>query len=185
MFEIGARFNYSDGTGMIKVSNLKIAKEDKESPWCLHPDELKGDKGKSVQSVIEYYLATSASSNVTSSTNGWSTDPATQKLTAEKKYLWNCKQTVYDDGTRGSITSPVICGTYGETGKNALQSNRTYTGTYTTVGETAYTSTSSFNRTPIVGDIYTCLDGSSNTGTWQVTAISGTSVTVKLLGYVK
>lgn len=185
VFEIGARFNYSDGTGMIKVSNLKIAKEDKESPWCLHPDELKGDKGKSVQSVIEYYLATSASSNVTSSTNGWSTDPATQKLTAEKKYLWNCKQTVYDDGTRGSITSPVICGTYGETGKNALQSNRTYTGTYTTVGETAYTSTSSFNRTPIVGDIYTCLDGSSNTGTWQVTAISGTSVTVKLLGYVK
>lgn len=185
VFEIGARFNYSDGTGMIKVSNLKIAKEDKESPWCLHPDELKGDKGKSVQSVIEYYLATSASSNVTSSTNGWSTDPTTQKLTAEKKYLWNCKQTVYDDGTRGSITSPVICGTYGETGKNALQSNRTYTGTYTTVGETAYISTSSFNRTPIVGDIYTCLDGSSNTGTWQVTAISGTSVTVKLLGYVK
>lgn len=144
-----------------------------------------GNKGKSVQSVIEYYLATSASSGVTSSTSGWSIDPTTQKLTAEKKYLWNCKQTVYDDGTRGSITSPVICGTYGETGKNALQSNRTYTGTYTTVGETAYASTSSFNRIPIVGDIYSCLDGSSNTGTWQVTAISGTNVTVKLLGYIK
>lgn len=188
IFEIGIRFDNTDGTGKIKISNLKIAKEDKESPWCLHPDELKGatgDKGKSVQSVIEYYLATSASTGVTTSTSGWSTDPTTQKLTAEKKYLWNCKQTVYDDGTRGSITSPVICGTYGETGKNALQSNRTYTGTYTTVGETAYASTSSFNRTPIVGDIYTCLDGSSNTGTWQVTAISGTSVTVKLLGYVK
>lgn len=185
IFEIGIRFDNTDGTGMIKVSNLKIAKEDKESPWCLHPDELKGDKGKSVQSVIEYYLTTSASSGVTTSTSGWSTDPTTQKLTAEKKYLWNCKQTVYDDGTRGGITSPVICGTYGETGKNALHSNRTYTGTYTTVGETAYASTSSFNRTPIVGDIYTCLDGSSNTGTWQVTAISGTNVTVKLLGYVK
>ena len=119
VFEIGARFNYSDGTGKIKISNLKIAKEDKESPWCLHPDELKGatgDKGKSVQSVIEYYLATSASTGVTTSTSGWSTDPTTQKLTAEKKYLWNCKQTVYDDGTRGSITSPVICGTYGDKG---------------------------------------------------------------------
>lgn len=119
IFEIGIRFDNTDGTGKIKISNLKIAKEDKESPWCLHPDELKGatgDKGKSVQSVIEYYLATSASSNVTSSTNGWSTDPTTQKLTAEKKYLWNCKQTVYDDGTRGSITSPVICGTYGDKG---------------------------------------------------------------------
>lgn len=122
IFEIGIRFDNTDGTGKIKISNLKIAKEDKESPWCLHPDELKGDKGKSVQSVIEYYLATSASSNVTSSTNGWSTDPTTQKLTAEKKYLWNCKQTVYDDGTRGSITSPVICGTYGDKGNDGQTS---------------------------------------------------------------
>lgn len=119
IFEIGIRFDNTDGTGKIKISNLKIAKEDKESPWCLHPDELKGatgDKGKSVQSVIEYYLATSASTGVTTSTSGWSTDPTTQKLTAEKKYLWNCKQTIYDDGTRGSITSPVICGTYGDKG---------------------------------------------------------------------
>lgn len=122
IFEIGIGFDNTDGTGKIKISNLKIAKEDKESPWCLHPDELKGatgDKGKSVQSVIEYYLATSASTGVTTSTSGWSTDPTTQKLTAEKKYLWNCKQTVYDDGTRGSITSPVICGTYGDKGQNA------------------------------------------------------------------
>lgn len=122
IFEIGIRFDNTDGTGKIKIINLKIAKEDKESPWCLHPDELKGatgDKGKSVQSVIEYYLATSASTGVTTSTSGWSTDPTTQKLTAEKKYLWNCKQTVYDDGTRGSITSPVICGTYGDKGQNA------------------------------------------------------------------
>lgn len=122
IFEIGIKFDNTDGTGKIKISNLKIAKEDKESPWCLHPDELKGatgDKGKSVQSVIEYYLATSASTGVTTSTSGWSTDPTTQKLTAEKKYLWNCKQTVYDDGTRGSITSPVICGTYGDKGQNA------------------------------------------------------------------
>lgn len=122
IFEIGIRFDNTDGTGKIKISNLKIAKEDKESPWCLHPDELKGatgDKGKSVQSIIEYYLATSASTGVTTSTSGWSTDPTTQKLTAEKKYLWNCKQTVYDDGTRGSITSPVICGTYGDKGQNA------------------------------------------------------------------
>lgn len=122
IYEIGARCDYSDGTGKVKISNLKIAKEDKPSPWCLHPDELKGDKGKSVQSVIEYYLATSASSNVTSSTSGWSTDPTTQKLTAEKKYLWNCKQTVYDDGTRGSITSPVICGTYGDKGNDGQTS---------------------------------------------------------------
>ena len=191
-FSVSAGATIRADTGVIEIPiTLDGQTVKKQFSWSCGkqgPQGVKGEngsKGKSVQNVIEYYLATSASSNVTSSTNGWSTDPTTQKLTAEKKYLWNCKQTVYDDGTKGSITSPVICGTYGETGKNALQSNRTYTGTYTTVGEIAYASTSSFNRTPIVGDIYTCLDGSSNTGTWQVTAISGTNVTVKLLGYIK
>lgn len=191
-FSVSAGATIRADTGVIEIPiTLDGQTVKKQFSWSCGkqgPQGVKGEngsKGKSVQNVIEYYLATSASSNVTSSTNGWSTDPTTQKLTAEKKYLWNCKQTVYDDGTKGSITAPVICGTYGETGKNALQSNRTYTGTYTTVGEIAYTSTSSFNRTPIVGDIYTCLDGSSNTGTWQVTAISGTNVTVKLLGYIK
>lgn len=191
-FSVSAGATIRADTGVIEIPiTLDGQTVKKQFSWGCGkqgPQGVKGEngsKGKSVQNVIEYYLATSASSNVTSSTNGWSTDPTTQKLTAEKKYLWNCKQTVYDDGTKGSITSPVICGTYGETGKNALQSNRTYTGTYTTVGEIAYASTSSFNRTPIVGDIYTCLDGSSNTGTWQVTAISGTNVTVKLLGYIK
>ncbi len=119
IFEIGIRFNYSDGTGTIKISNLKIAKEDKPSPWCLHPDELKGetgDKGKSVQSVIEYYLATSASSGVTTSTSGWSTDPTTQKLTADKKYLWNCYQTKYSDGTSEPISTPKVIGVYGDKG---------------------------------------------------------------------
>lgn len=191
-FSVSAGATIRADTGVIEIPiTLDGQTVKKQFSWSCGkqgPQGVKGEngsKGKSVQNVIEYYLATSASSNVTSSTNGWSTDPTTQKLTAEKKYLWNCKQTVYDDGTKGSITAPVICGTYGETGKNALQSNRTYTGTYTTVGEIAYASTSSFNRTPIVGDIYTCLDGSSNTGTWQVTAISGTNVTVKLLGYIK
>lgn len=191
-FSVNAGATIGADTGVVEIPiTLDGQTVKKQFSWSCGkqgPQGVKGEngnKGKSVQSVIEYYLATSASSGVTSSTSGWSIDPTTQKLTAEKKYLWNCKQTVYDDGTRGSITSPVICGTYGETGKNALQSNRTYTGTYTTVGETAYASTSSFNRIPIVGDIYSCLDGSSNTGTWQVTAISGTNVTVKLLGYIK
>lgn len=172
VFEIGARFNYSDGTGMIKVSNLKIAKEDKESPWCLHPDELKGDKGKSVQSVIEYYLATSASSNVTSSTNGWSTDPTMQKLTAEKKYLWNCKQTVYDDGTRGSITSPVICGTYGDKGQkgdNAKNLSITPSSQYfksTDGGKTFAPNTITIKPT---------IQGEINFGKWQYSIDGGVS----------
>lgn len=140
VYNLGIRFDYSDGTGKVKISNLKIAKEEKESPWCLHPDELKGatgDKGKSVTNIIEYYLATSASSGVTASTSGWSTDPTTQKLTAEKKYLWNCKQTVFDDGTKGSITNPVICGTYGDKGND---------------GQTSYVHTAYANITYLCGE---------------------------------
>ena len=187
IFEIGIRFNYSDGTGTIKISNLKIAKEDKPSPWCLHPDELKGetgDKGKSVQSVIEYYLATSASSGVTTSTSGWSTDPTTQKLTADKKYLWNCYQTKYSDGTSEPVSTPKVIGVYGDKGANALQCKRNWTGTYTTINGTAVATLSDFNRTPVAGDVFTALDGSSNTGTWQVISVSGSNVNIKLLSYV-
>lgn len=89
-----------------------------EVPYAPHPDDLIGETGKSVSKITEYYLATSASSGVTYSTSGWSTDPTTQKLTTTNKYLWNCKITEYDDGTKSQPTTPVICGTYGETGKN-------------------------------------------------------------------
>lgn len=172
IFEIGIRFDNTDGTGKIKISNLKIAKEDKESPWCLHPDELKGatgDKGKSVQSVIEYYLATSASTGVTTSTSGWSTDPTTQKLTAEKKYLWNCKQTVYDDGTRGSITSPVICGVYGDKGDNAKNLTITPSSQYfksTDGGKTFAPNTITIKPT---------LQGEISFGKWQYSIDGGVS----------
>lgn len=174
IFEIGIRFDNTDGTGKIKISNLKIAKEDKESPWCLHPDELKGatgDKGKSVQSVIEYYLATSASTGVTTSTSGWSTDPTTQKLTAEKKYLWNCKQTVYDDGTRGSITSPVICGTYGDKGQNAKNLSITPSSQYfksTDGGKTFAPNTITIKPT---------IQGEISFGKWQYSIDGGVSFT--------
>lgn len=181
VFEIGARFNYSDGTGMIKVSNLKIAKEDKESPWCLHPDEL---KGRGVSETVQYYLVTSQASGVTSSTSGWSTDITTQKLTADKKYLWNCYQTKYSDGTSEPISTPKVIGVYGDKGANALQCKRNWTGTYTTINGTAVTTLSDFNRTPVAGDVFTALDGSSNTGTWQVISVSGSNVNIKLLSYV-
>lgn len=122
-FSVSAGATIGADTGVIEIPiTLDGQTVKKQFSWSCGkqgPQGVKGEngnKGKSVQSVIEYYLATSASSGVTSSTSGWSTDPTTQKLTAEKKYLWNCKQTVYDDGARGSITAPVICGTYGEKG---------------------------------------------------------------------
>lgn len=74
-----------------------------------------GNNGKSIGSVINYYLATSASSGVSTSTSGWTT--TVQNVTLEKKYLWNYEVVKYSDGTVASTTSPCIIGTYGDTGK--------------------------------------------------------------------
>lgn len=75
-------------------------------------------------------------------------------------------------------------GATGLTGKNALQPTRNWSGTFTTINQTVGATFSDFNRTPIIGDVFTNLDGSSNSGTWKVTAISGTSCTIQLLSYV-
>lgn len=92
------------------------------------------------------------------------------------KYFWAKVQ-----GAKGETGNK---GETGASGKNALQPKRNWSGTFTTIGATAIAATTDFNRTPVVGDVFINLDGSSNTGTWQVTALSGTSVTIKLLSYV-
>lgn len=90
----------------------------------------------------------------------------------------------------GNYTWARIKGAQGNTGKTgptglkALQTVRHFTGTYTTVNQTTSAAVSDFNRTPVVGDTFTCLDGSSNTGTWKVTGISGTTIYIQLISYV-
>lgn len=163
------------------IKNLKLTEGIVDTPWAPHPEDL---EGRGVSQTVQYYLATSQASGVTASTSGWSTDITTQKLTADKKYLWNCYQTKYSDGTSEPISTPKVIGVYGDKGANALQCKRNWTGTYTTINGTAVTTLSDFNRTPVAGDVFTALDGSSNTGTWQVISVSGSNVNIKLLSYV-
>lgn len=163
------------------IKNLKLTEGIVDTPWAPHPGDL---EGRGVSETVQYYLATSQASGVTSSTSGWSTDITTQKLTADKKYLWNCYQTKYSDGTSEPISTPKVIGVYGDKGANALQCKRNWTGTYTTINGTALAILSDFNRTPVAGDVFTTLDGSSNTGTWQVISVNGSNVNIKLLSYV-
>lgn len=163
------------------IKNLKLVEGDIDTPWSPSQSDI---EGKGVVETVQYYLATSQASGVTSSTSGWSTDITTQKLTADKKYLWNCYQTKYSDGTSEPISTPKVIGVYGDKGANALQCKRNWTGTYTTINGTASAALSDFNRTPVAGDAFTALDGSSNTGTWQVISVSGSNVNIKLLSYV-
>lgn len=72
-----------------------------------------GTAGRGISSITEYYLVSSASSGVTTSTSGWGTAIVT--TTSANKYLWNYEKITYTDGTT-STTTPKIIGTHGATG---------------------------------------------------------------------
>ena len=76
-------------------------------------DGNNGNDGRGITSITEYYLATSASSGVTTSTSGWTT--TIQTITNTNKYLWNYEIVTYTDNTTAT-TSPIIIGVYGDTG---------------------------------------------------------------------
>lgn len=102
------------GVGYSIIKNLKLTESTTDTPWAPHPEDL---EGRGVSETVQYYLATSQASGVTSSTSSWSTDITTQKLTADKKYLWNCYQTKYSDGTSEPISTPKVIGVYGDKGQ--------------------------------------------------------------------
>lgn len=85
-----------------------------------------GDNGKSIGLIINYYLATSASSGVTTSTKGWTT--SVQNVSETNKYLWNYEVIKYTDGTTASTSAPCIIGTYGDTGSKGDKGDTGATG---------------------------------------------------------
>ena len=72
-----------------------------------------GATGVGIKSITEYYLASSASSGVTTSTSGWTT--SVQATSSSKKYLWNYEVVTYTNDTKYT-SSPVIIGTHGDDG---------------------------------------------------------------------
>lgn len=85
-----------------------------------------GSNGKSIGSVVNYYLATASSSGVTVATSGWTT--AVQSVSAAKKYLWNYEVVKYTDGTVASTTAPCIIGSYGDRGSKGDKGDTGSTG---------------------------------------------------------
>lgn len=72
-----------------------------------------GNPGVGIQSIVEYYLATTASSGVTRQTAGWTT--SIQAINATKRYLWNYECVEFTDNTF-HYTNPVLIGVYGDKG---------------------------------------------------------------------
>ena len=150
------------------IKNLKLVEGDINTPWSPSQSDI---EGKGVVETIQYYLATSQASGVTSSTSGWSTDITTQKLTADKKYLWNCYQTKYSDGTSEPISTPKVIGVYGDKGQNAKNLTITPSSQYfkSTDGGKTFA--------PNVITIKPTIQGEINFGKWQFSIDGGVSFT--------
>ena len=76
-----------------------------------------GTNGKGIKTITNYYLASSSSAGVTTSTSGWTTE--VQSMTSTKKYLWNYERVTYTDDSTTN-TSPAIIGVYGRDGQNGV-----------------------------------------------------------------
>lgn len=148
------------------IKNLKLVGGDIDTPWSPSQSDI---EGKGVVETVQYYLATSQASGVTSSTSGWSTDITTQKLTADKKYLWNCYQTKYSDGTSEPISTPKVIGVYGDKGQNAKNLSITSSSQYfksTDGGKTFAPNTITIKPT---------IQGEISFGKWQYSIDGGIS----------
>lgn len=148
------------------IKNIKLEKCSTATPWAPHPEDL---EGRGVSQTVQYYLATSQASGITSSTSGWSTDITTQKLTADKKYLWNCYQTKYSDGTSEPISTPKVIGVYGDKGQNAKNLSITPSSQYfksTDGGKTFAPNTITIKPT---------IQGEISFGKWQYSIDGGVS----------
>lgn len=143
------------------------------------------DKVDSVVSVekseVTYQVGTSGT---VKPTGAWLKDMPSVKA---GQFLWTRTLITYSDKSVTELFSVSSMGTKGETGTTGLKSlqpTRNWNGTFTIVSATVNCTTDDFNRTPVVGDTFTNLDGSSNTGTWKVTAVFGYTVSIQLLSYV-
>ena len=106
-FGFGIRCDYSDGTGKLRLKNLKVERGNKATDWTPAPED-------NIAKVdVEYYLSTS----VTSLSGGsWSTTAPTW---VNGKYMWS--RTVTVDGAGNKTYSPnqngvCIAGAKGDTG---------------------------------------------------------------------
>lgn len=106
------KINYTDGTYKTTVKRIIGVYGDSGS------DGAKGDPGNGIKTIVNYYLATSLSSGVTTGTSGWTT--TAQSVSSTKKYLWNYEIVTYTNNSK-TTTEPCIIGTYGDKGDTGAQ----------------------------------------------------------------
>lgn len=143
--------------------------------------------GKGIVSITEYYLASAASSGVTTATLGWTTTPQTTDQT--NKYLWNYEVIKYTSG-QDTVTTPAIIGTQGANGANGFSGAGFYrlinsNGIWPGDGAANGLFYTAFGRYPVIDDVLTfynstgatyttkrCTNaGNGSTATWAAAAL--------------
>ena len=98
---------------------VDFTERDSTNPSMYQWTKIKGENGQDgtdgvgIRNVTKYYLASSQSTGITTSTYGWTT--TMQTMTETKKYLWSYETIAYTDGT-STKTTPVIIGVHGQNG---------------------------------------------------------------------
>ncbi|HFI0467142.1 TPA: phage tail spike protein [Streptococcus suis] len=97
------------------------SKDYRSYTWTL----IKGNDGKGIANVTNYYLASTEATGVTTSTVGWSTSP--QTIDTTRRYHWNYRVELYTDGT-SKTTVPAVIGVHGAVGPKGDKGERGATG---------------------------------------------------------
>lgn len=105
------KINYHDGVNPTVVGPRVIGVHGARGE--KGKDGEPGEDGAGIVTITEFYLASAASTGVTTETDGWSTTMTS--LTPTNKYLWNYEKVEFTDG-RHHITTPIIIGVHGEDG---------------------------------------------------------------------
>ena len=138
-----------------------------------------GTSGRGVSKITKYYLATSASSSVTTAATGWTT--SMQNVTSTNKYLWSYEIVTYTDNATSS-TTPVIIGVYGDKGVDSVtfqiyaQNGYLLTKdiseitlqTFAYEGSTAITSGATYQWSHLIDNAWTAIDGATS-DTFKIT----------------
>lgn len=106
-------FSFSNASGNVTITNVKLEKGTKVTEWTPHPDDLIGDTGKGVKSTAVTYQVSSSGTIVPTGT--WSSSvPAA----SAGQYLWTRTIITYTDNTTSTIYSVGRMGTNGANGTN-------------------------------------------------------------------
>ena len=151
LYDFGVRFDNSDGTGKVKISNFKLEEGDKPSPWCTTYEETLA-KNLSITPSSQYFKSTDGGKTFAPNT-------ITIKPTIQGEISFGKWQYSIDGGVS---FADVVSGQKGLTINNNVltvsKDSSLYSGAVTMVTFRAVASDSSFYDTCSIAKIYDVSD---------------------------